>query len=148
MAADRSDLQSLFMLSEPAAHNQGSLLDAPLEGFEFVNLGRSTRNSRVTSPDALVGLRPGMGGSTSGASPLRGANNEAPRPHHSTPSAAAPNSGGVSPQSSEVLLQNAMQVMQSLAGILQNNLQAPAQSPRVRIDLPTYAGDHHSTGSK
>ncbi|XP_077511855.1 uncharacterized protein LOC144122158 [Amblyomma americanum] len=147
MAAGRSDLQSLFMLSEPAAHNQGSLLDVPLVGFEFVNLGRSTRNSRGTSPDALVGLRPGIGGSTSGASPLRGVNNEAPRPHHSTPSAAAPNSGGVSPQSSEVLLQNAMQVMQSLAGILQSNLQAPAQSPRVRTDLPTYTGYHDSTGA-
>ncbi|KAH6933434.1 hypothetical protein HPB50_014812 [Hyalomma asiaticum] len=47
---------------------------------------------------------------------------------------------------SEVLLQNALLVMQSLAGALQNNAQAAPQSARpcVKVDMPTYSGYHDS----
>ncbi|KAH6935357.1 hypothetical protein HPB50_005342 [Hyalomma asiaticum] len=46
----------------------------------------------------------------------------------------------------EVLLQNALLVMQNLAGALQNNAQAAPQSarPRVKLDMPSYSGYHDS----
>ncbi|KAH6947444.1 hypothetical protein HPB50_019033 [Hyalomma asiaticum] len=73
--------------------------------------------------------------------------NETRRPQDLSALAAdVAESTGNSVPSNEVLLQNALLVMQSLAGALQNNAQAAPHSarPRVKLDMPSYSGYHDS----
>ncbi|KAH8019710.1 hypothetical protein HPB51_021032 [Rhipicephalus microplus] len=86
---------------------------------------------------------------TPGASSPRDANREAPPQVARTCAATVAKSSGSNLPSSEVLLQNALSVMQSLATALQNTAQAPVQNvhPRVKVDMPTYTGYHYCKSS-
>lgn len=49
---------------------------------------------------------------------------------------------GDSVPSNKTMLQNKLQIMQHLAGALQNKMQALSKSerPRIKVDMPTYSG--------
>lgn len=46
-------------------------------------------------------------------------------------------------------LQDAMRLIENLAGIVQNSLQNPAQAdkPRVKVDMPKYSGCHDNVSA-
>ncbi|XP_077511929.1 uncharacterized protein LOC144122353 [Amblyomma americanum] len=59
---------------------------------------------------------------------------------HAAPQSELP--GQANPQ--EAVLRNALRLIESLTGIVQNNLQTPAAvaRPRLHVDLPSYGGYH------
>lgn len=152
MATGLSDFPDLFMLSDVAADNQRPSANAAAASeqtgsFDFECF---TRNSRDRGNATLAGFRPESRPNTPNTSPLRPADSEPPMPlNSSTQAADASEPSGGSIPSSEIMLQNALQVMQSLAGALQNTMRAPSQSerPRIKVDMPTYSGYHDRTSA-
>lgn len=141
-----SEFQDLFMLSDVASQNVDPMANAgALFGLsDSVNFGCFTRDNQGVAATALGEIRPTTESATPGTPSPRDANSEMP-PHVASAQAAdVVASSGNSVPSSEVLLQNALSVMQSLASALQNTAQPPSQSagPRVKVDMPTYSGYH------
>lgn len=140
-----SEFQDLSMLSDVASQSGDPLANAGvLLGLsDSVELGRFTRDDQEGAETALAESRPTTESGPHGAPASRDANREAP-PQVTTRASTIGESSGNSLPSSEVLLQNALSVMQSLASALQNTAQAPVQNvrPRVKVDVPTYTGYH------
>ncbi|KAH6926493.1 hypothetical protein HPB50_018874 [Hyalomma asiaticum] len=125
-----SEFQDLFMLSDVAVQNQEPIANAEtMFGLsDSVNLGSSMRNSQDAAATAWAGIRPDTA-CTTPRNPSPRDTNETRRPHDVSALAAdVAESTGNSVPSNEVLLQNALLVMQSLAGALQNNAQAAPQN--------------------
>ncbi|KAH6945116.1 hypothetical protein HPB50_007289 [Hyalomma asiaticum] len=143
-----SEFQDLFMLSDVAAQNQEPIANAEtMFGLsDSVNFGSSMRNSQDAAATAWAGIRPDTA-CTTPRNPSPRDTNETRWPHDVSALAAdVAESTGNSVPSNEVLLQNTFLVMQSLAGALQNSVQAAPQSarPRVKLDMPSYSGYHDS----
>ncbi|KAH6925524.1 hypothetical protein HPB50_006527 [Hyalomma asiaticum] len=143
-----SEFQDLFMLSDVAVQNQEPIANAEtVFGLsDSANFGSSMRNSQDAAATAWAGIRPDTA-CTTPRNPSPRDTNETRRPQDVSALAAdVAESTGNSVPSNEVLLQNALLVMQSLAGALQYSAQAAPQSarPRVKLDMPSYSGYHDS----
>ncbi|KAH6944196.1 hypothetical protein HPB50_002263 [Hyalomma asiaticum] len=142
-----SEFQDLFMLSDVAVQNQEPIANAEtMFGLsDSVNFGSSMRNSQDAAATAWAGIRPDTA-CTTPRNPSPRDTNETRRPQDGSAFAAdVAESTGNSVPPNEVLLQNALLVMQSLAGALQNAQAAPQSvRPRVKLDMPSYSGYHDS----
>ncbi|KAH8009045.1 hypothetical protein HPB51_009585 [Rhipicephalus microplus] len=134
------------MLSDVASQSGDPLANAgALLGLsDSVDFGRFTHDDQEGEGTALAEIRPTTEGVTHGAPASRHANREAPPQVAPTRAATVGESAGNSLRTSELLLQNALSVMQSLASALQNTEQAPVQTvrPRVKVDMATNTGYH------
>ncbi|KAH6948107.1 hypothetical protein HPB50_023045 [Hyalomma asiaticum] len=114
-----SEFQDLFMLSDVAVQNQEPIANAEtMFGLsDSVNFGSSMRNCQDAAATAWAGIRPDTA-CTTPRNPSPRDTNETRRPHDVSALAAdVAKSTGNSVPSNEVLLQNALLVMQSLAAM-------------------------------
>ncbi|KAH8019016.1 hypothetical protein HPB51_015642 [Rhipicephalus microplus] len=111
---------------------------------DSVDFGRFTRDDQEGAEIALTQIGPTTESATPGALSPHDADREVPPEVAPTHTATVGESAGNSLPSSEILLQNALSVMQSLASALQNTAHAPVQTvrPRAKVDIPTYMGYH------
>ncbi|KAH6947434.1 hypothetical protein HPB50_018921 [Hyalomma asiaticum] len=142
-----SEFQDLFMLSDVVVQNQEPTANAEtMFGLsDSVNFGSSMRNGQDAAATAWAGIRPDTA-CTTPRNPSTRDTNETRRPQDVSALAAdVAESTGNSVPSNEVLLQNALLVMQSLAGALQNNAQAAPQMRRVNASA-TFADEQVPRG--
>lgn len=156
MAAYEADLQPLYTLSQVATNRRQ---------FEAAVTATAHSNPVANvSPGNLISFEEGSAThealSPAGRTP-EGARHITPSPSSelvesmepqrhtcSTHPAPVPDITGQS-ESQQVLLRDAMRLIESLSGVVQNTLltSAAAARPRVRVDLPTYSGYHDSVSA-
>lgn len=156
MAADEADLQPLFTLSRVAASRQQfeAAVTATAQSDPAANIsqgdllicfdeGGATREALPPLDCPLEGTRHIT------PSPLskRAESREPQRHTGSTQSAPVPDLTGQS--ESPQLLRDALRLIETLTGVVQNTLLRPstAARPSVKVDLPTYSGYHDTVSA-
>lgn len=150
MAADSADFQRLYTLSRVATNRQqfeaavtATAAENPAATTSQGNLicfdeGSATHEAHPPAYSVFEGARH----ITPSPLPEFAESREPSRQTCSTHSAPAPDLTGQS-ESPQVLLRDAMRMIECLTGVVQNTLtSSSAAKPIVRMDLPTYSGYH------